>query len=63
MKLENLTIKKFHEGLTNKEFSAKEVTESFYKQIDKANKELNAYLSLNKAEAIKQAEKVGCFYG
>ncbi len=58
MKLENLTIKKFHEGLTNKEFSAKEVTESFYKQIDKANKELNAYLSLNKAEAIKQAEKV-----
>jgi aspartyl-tRNA(Asn)/glutamyl-tRNA(Gln) amidotransferase subunit A len=58
MNLSNLTIKSFHEGLIKKEFSAAEITEFFFKNIDKKNKEIKAYLSLEKNKALKQAEKV-----
>ena len=56
--LHDLTIKKFHEGLTKREFSALEMAENFYKWIEKKDKEIGAYLSLDKEAAYLQAEKV-----
>ena len=56
MHLHDLTIKKFHDGLTNKEFTALEVAEDYFKYIDERDKEIGAYLSLMKDEALKQAE-------
>lgn len=58
MNLDNLTIKSLHEGLIKKEFSAAEITESFFNRIDKKDKEIKAYLSLKKDKAISQAKKV-----
>jgi len=57
MHLHDLTIKKFHEGLINKEFTALEIAEQFYKYINREDKKIGAYLSLNKEEAYLQAEK------
>src|SRR3989338_5771930 len=54
--LHNLTIKKFHEGLLNKEFSALEMTQEFFDWIEKKDGEIGAYLSLNKDLAARQAE-------
>lgn len=58
MHLHDLTIKKFHEGLLKKEFSAFDIAEAFFKYIEEKDKEIGAYLSLAKDEALKQAEKV-----
>jgi len=55
MNLKNLTIKKFHEGLIEKKFSAKEATEFFFKRIEEQDGEIGAYLSLAKDEALKGA--------
>ena len=55
--LHDLTIKKFHEGLLNRDFSALEMAENFYKWIESNDKKINAYLHLNKEEAYLQAEK------
>ncbi len=54
--LHDLTIKKFHEGLLKKDFSALEITQATYDWIEKRDSEIGAYLSLNKDFAIKQAE-------
>ncbi len=56
--LKELTIKKFHEGLLNKKFSAKEVTESFFKEIKNKDGEIGAYLSLNENDAIESASGI-----
>jgi len=56
--IENLTIKKFHEGLVEKKFTAKEITESYFKEIEKQDKTLGAYLSLDKETALTQAKEV-----
>ena len=58
MDLNNLTIKKFHEGLLKKEFSAVEIAESFFDFIKTKDPEIKAYLSLGKDEALSQAKKV-----
>lgn len=55
--LHDLTIKKFHEGLLTKDFSALEMTQEFFKWIGKRDKEIGAYLSLAEESALKQAEK------
>ncbi len=55
--LHDLTIKRFHEGLVNKEFSAHEMAQEFFEYIEKRNKELNVFLSLSKRLALKQAEE------
>ena len=57
MDLNNLTIRKFHDGLLKKEFSAVEVAESFFDFIKTKDPEIKAYLSLEKDEAINQAKK------
>jgi len=54
--LHSLTIKKFHDGLLKKEFSALEMTQAFFGWIEKKDKEIGAYLSLHKDEAVCQAE-------
>src|SRR3989338_5749902 len=56
--MSNLTIKKFHEGLTKKEFSAVEVTENYFERIAAQDKKIGAYVSLLKKEALAQAKKV-----
>lgn len=55
--LHNLTIRKFHDGLLKKEFSAFDVAEAHFKYIEEKDKEVGAYLSLAKDEALRQAEK------
>ncbi len=56
--LRDLTIKKFHDGLLNKEFSALEITQAYFKQIKKEDKKIGAYLSLAEESALRQAEAV-----
>jgi aspartyl-tRNA(Asn)/glutamyl-tRNA(Gln) amidotransferase subunit A len=56
--LRDLTIKKFHEGLLEKKFSALEITQATFARIKEHNPEINAYLSLAEEEAAKQAEAV-----
>jgi len=58
MSISDLTIKKFHEGLTKKEFSAQEVAENYFNNIADKDKKIGAYLSLLKKEALAQAKKV-----
>lgn len=55
--LHNLTIKKFHEGLIKKDFSAHEMAQEFFDYIEKENPKLNAYLNITKRLALKQAEE------
>ncbi|TSC82809.1 MAG: aspartyl-tRNA(Asn)/glutamyl-tRNA (Gln) amidotransferase subunit A [Parcubacteria group bacterium Gr01-1014_19] len=57
MHLHDLTIKKFHEGLKNKEFSAFDVAKTFFDYIGTRDQEVGAYLSVHKDEALKQAEQ------
>ncbi len=56
--LHELTIKKMHEGLLTKEFSAFEIIKEFFDYIDKEDKKIDAYLSLDKDGALKQAEEI-----
>lgn len=56
--LHNLTIKKFHEGLVSKKFSAFEITKAFFEHISSKDKEIDAYLSLDKKGALAAAERV-----
>ncbi|MFA6272995.1 MAG: Asp-tRNA(Asn)/Glu-tRNA(Gln) amidotransferase subunit GatA [Candidatus Paceibacterota bacterium] len=52
--LEKLTIKKAHDALLKKEFSARDLTEAYLAEIDKKNSGLNAYLEVF-ADALEQA--------
>ena len=56
--LHDLTIKKFHEGLLNKEFSASEIAQAYFEHIEEHDREIHAYLTILKNEALAQAEKV-----
>ena len=56
--LNNLTIKKFHEGLASKQFSAFEITKAFFDYIKKNDSQINAYLRLTKDLALSQANKI-----
>lgn len=56
MELKDLTIKKFAEGLRNKEFSAREIAEKYFANIEEKDPTLAAYLSLRKEAALKDAE-------
>src|SRR3989338_4825594 len=57
MHLHDLTIKKFHQGLLDKKFSAAEIVKEYYNRIEVRDREINAYLSLAKEDAFLQAEK------
>lgn len=58
MDLKNLTIKKFHNGLANKDFSAFEITKIFFDYIEEKDGEIGAYLRLTKDLALSQANKI-----
>jgi len=58
MDFKNLTIKKFHEGLINKEFSAFEITKAFFDYIKEKDQEIDAYLYLMEDLALSQANKI-----
>ena len=65
MNIHGLTIKKFSEGLRNKEFSAFEITKEFFDYIEEkdnsstgSGQAINAYLRLLKDSALGQANKV-----
>lgn len=57
MKIKDLTIKKFHKGLINKDFTAVEATLETFKDIEEKDGEIDSYLSLLKDKAIIDAEK------
>lgn len=54
--LRNLTIKKFHDGLLAKKFSALEVAQAYFARIKEKDKEVDAYLSLAEESALREAE-------
>jgi aspartyl-tRNA(Asn)/glutamyl-tRNA(Gln) amidotransferase subunit A len=56
--LHELTIKKFHEGLLNKEFSALEVAQAHFARIKEKDPEIKAYLSTAEESALREAEQV-----
>lgn len=55
--LSHLTLKNFADGLRNGEFSALQITQSFFDHIHRTNPDIHAYLSLNEDEAVRQAEE------
>lgn len=57
MNLNILTIKKTKGGLRKKEFSAVELVNTYLEQIEKKNRDLNAFLTVCKKEALEQAQK------
>ena len=58
MDLSTLTIERVHEGLKNKEFSCKELTEASLNQAREANENFNFMVTITEDEALEQAEKV-----
>jgi aspartyl-tRNA(Asn)/glutamyl-tRNA(Gln) amidotransferase subunit A len=58
MDLSKLTIERVHEGLKNKEFSCKELTEAHLEQAKKENEKYNFMVTITEEEALEQAEKV-----
>lgn len=58
MQLFELTIKQAQEGLRKKQFSATELTMACLGQIEKRNSKLNAFLTINSDEALKEAKIV-----
>jgi aspartyl-tRNA(Asn)/glutamyl-tRNA(Gln) amidotransferase subunit A len=58
MELHSLTIKKFHEGLLDKKFSALEVTQAFFERIKKEDEKIGAYLSTAETSALREAKAV-----
>lgn len=51
-------INKIHNMLSSKEISCKELTVKYLEEIEKSNKELNAYVTVTADVALSQAEKV-----
>ena len=58
MKLTDLTIKQLSRGLREKEFSTVEVAGEYLKEIEKKDRELEAYLSTDKEGALSTARRV-----
>jgi len=58
MELHELTIVQAHQGLEKKDFSTLELTKAFLNRIEKKNKEISAFLAVNREAAISQAKKV-----
>ncbi|MCX6738150.1 MAG: Asp-tRNA(Asn)/Glu-tRNA(Gln) amidotransferase subunit GatA [Candidatus Parcubacteria bacterium] len=58
MDLYSLTIKKIVQGLTDKEFSCKEIIDGFLDNIAQKDKTINAFITVLDKEAVKQAKAV-----
>lgn len=57
MKIKDLTIKKFNEGLINKDFTAVEAALETFKDIEERDGDINSYIRVIKDKAIIDAEK------
>jgi aspartyl-tRNA(Asn)/glutamyl-tRNA(Gln) amidotransferase subunit A len=55
--LKSLTIKKIHQGLKNREFSSQEIAGAYLNNIEANNKELNAFITITKKQALEQAKR------
>ncbi|MBI2099656.1 Asp-tRNA(Asn)/Glu-tRNA(Gln) amidotransferase subunit GatA [Candidatus Uhrbacteria bacterium] len=53
-----LTIKQLHQGLKNKDFSAVEANEAYLRSIEERDKDLGAYLSVEREGALNAARQV-----
>ena len=58
MELYKLTAHELHEKLVNKEVSSVELTNAVYERIDAVEDKVNAYVTLDKENALAQAAKV-----
>lgn len=58
MDLRALTIKKFHDGLLKKEFTAFEAVSSFFDRINEKDGEIGAFLHLMERDAVSAAKDV-----
>lgn len=58
MEIEELTIQKIHKGLLNKDFSALELAEIFLAEIEKKDKDISAFLTITREQALSQAKEV-----
>ncbi|MBI2623718.1 MAG: Asp-tRNA(Asn)/Glu-tRNA(Gln) amidotransferase subunit GatA [Candidatus Liptonbacteria bacterium] len=56
--IKNLTIRDFHDGLLNKDFTALEATENYYTRIREKDPSISAYLSTREEAALREAEQV-----
>jgi len=56
--LEELTIAQIHRGLTKREFSARELTETFLDRIERFDKKISAFLTVTKNISLGQAKKI-----
>ncbi|MDD3475137.1 MAG: Asp-tRNA(Asn)/Glu-tRNA(Gln) amidotransferase subunit GatA [Candidatus Dojkabacteria bacterium] len=55
--MENLTITQIREKLLNKELSATEIVNYYLSQIDTKDKDLNAYITVDRENALENAKK------
>ena len=58
MKLYELTAHELHDKLVSKELSSVELTNALYERIDEVEDKVNAYVTLDKENALAQAAKV-----
>lgn len=58
MKLNELTAHEIHSLLKEKEVSVVEVVEAALARIDEADDKLNAFITVNREEALRQAKKI-----
>ena len=58
MELYRLTAHELHDKLVNKEVSSVELTNALYERIDQVENQVNAYVTLDKENALAQAAKV-----
>lgn len=57
MSINQLTIVQAIEGLKSKQFSSVELTQACLNRIEQANPQINAFITVTKDNALKQAEK------
>ena len=54
--MHNLSIRELSDGLRDKKFSSKELTQHFLKRIDRLDPQLNSLITVTAARAMRQAE-------
>jgi len=57
MDLHTLTIHKAHEGLKNRDFSARELTQALLARIEKVEPKIKAYITVTSEKALQEAEQ------
>ena len=58
MDISSLTISRVQEGLSKKEFSAREIAEAFLENIEKKEQDIHAFLTVSKDLALRLADDV-----